>query len=61
MASGQRHAALEAVERFEDLDRVALDARAETLPHDGVEVDEATGAQQRSTPARASRSGPSAA
>ena len=40
------HVAREAVERLELLDRVALDAGAQRLPDDGVQIDEALGAQQ---------------
>ena len=47
----ERHVAREAVERLEVLDRVALDAGAQPLAHDGVEIDEALGAQQPSSSA----------
>ena len=59
---GQRHGSVESVEHFQVLDRVAFDSRAQALADDTIEVDEASGAEQSCpAPARASRSGPSAA
>ena len=37
---------LEAVERFEPLDRVALDGRTDSLPHRAIEIDEDAAPQQ---------------
>ena len=45
----ERRRAVEAVVLLELLDRVALDAAAHGLPDDGVQIDEALGAKQRSS------------